>query len=133
MDARTKSIVRKLRRMVAHNSSKVEDLFAIGKLASALIPAWVETDHELFEEFLQSSVYLGPEPAIAWWSSRRRPSRSALVAKLALTYYEVPSLAIWQQLGYRQTAVCADYSQACCRDIMMENGVSLLDLIMMEI
>ena len=132
MDAQTKAIARKLRRMVSKSPSKAADLFAIGKLASALIPAWVESDHELFEDFLRA-IHLGPDPHASRWSSRIQPDLNARVAQMALTYFEVPSLAIWQQLGYRQTSQCAEYSQAACRDIMLENGVSVLDLFTMRI
>ena len=131
MDAQTKSIVRKLRRMLAKSPSTVADLFAIGKLASALIPAWAESEHELFEGFLRS-IYLGPDPHASRCGPRSRSNLNVRVAKMALTYFEVPSLAIWQQLGYHQTAVCASHSQEECRNIMLSNGVSVLDLFTMQ-
>ena len=56
-------------------------------------------------------------------------SRAVRVAAMALTYYEVPSLAIWQQLGYHQTARYASLSQEECRDILMRNGASVLDIL----
>jgi len=134
MDLRTKSVVRKVRRMISKNPSSVEDYYALGKMASGLIPAWLESDWETLEDYLRT-VYLGqPIRTYGYYYGRDQTKNWAgKVALMALTYYEVPSLTIWEQLGYAQTARCAQYPPDKCRDIMAENGVSPLDLIVMKI
>ena len=115
----TKSAIRKLRRMVGAlgNGFVADDYYKIGRLAAIFIPDWMEStvpEHQDFEGYL--------------YNHGLPYNRAVRVAAMALTYYEVPSLAVWQELGYHQTARCASYSQEDCRDVLMRNGVGLLDI-----
>ena len=120
-----KSIIRKLRR-AAHlrfnigRDNAIATAFNTGKLAAQLIPDWADSDYKDFGDYLYAH-------GLAYDSGRA----SDRIATMALTYYEVPSLAIWQRIGYHQTARAAQYSQEGCREVLMRNGVTILDLLTM--
>lgn len=111
-----RSAIRKLRRLIGVTKDSDEGYFTIGKMSASLIPAWIKSDYPEFEAFLQAS-------GLPYWRANR-------VAEWGLAYYEVPSLHIWKMLGSHQVRCMARYSQDECREVLLANGVTALDLLM---
>ena len=95
----------------------VSETYEMGRMASSLIPDWVESNHETLGDYM-----------CAHGMSAQMADK---IATMGLTYYEVPSLEIWRQLGYWDVARAAQLCQEGCIRRLIEQGANPLDTIAM--
>lgn len=123
MDRIEKSTSRKLRRLYKITSKQswrsdvayTQEIFRIGEFAAQLLPYWMETEHSDFQLYLYHRCGLSFRGA-------------GKVALWALTYYEVPSLSVWLDVGWHKAAQAATRDQDGQREMLLESGLNVLDL-----
>jgi len=119
-----KSLSRKLRRMYEQlgpwrcEEAYTRAIFPIGEFAVNLFPYWMESEHRDFQLYLfhRCGFPLQAAGKIDLW---------------ATTVYEIPSLDVWLQLGWRRVAQAATRGVDEQRQMLFENGLNLLDLMAM--
>lgn len=94
--------------------SIVDETFQLGKLGSELFPAWVESEFKDFEDYLDHHGL---------------PRKLAM---MAFTYYEVPSVEIWRQLGYTAVAIAARKQREERLDALLNGGANPLDVLTID-
>lgn len=110
-----KAIIRKLRKSAIMWMPQVPDeSYEMGRLASRLIPDWVESGHEGLDDFLHAH---GMSPQLA-----------SKISLMALAYYEVPSLEVWRKLGYWNVIQASRLNQEACIETLMAFGANPLDV-----
>lgn len=117
-----RSTCRKLRRLYGQlpgwtsDQAYTKSIFEVGEFAAKLLPFWMETDYLDFQDYLyhRCKFAFGDAGKITLWT---------------LTYYEIPSLGVWLELGWRQDAVAASRDQDGQRKYMLDSGLSALDLL----
>lgn len=118
-----KSLLRKLKkewRLVPYSwkLNYLEQAFKVGHLAVALFPDWAESDYKHLEEYLFHGCGFSPRD-------------SSRLATIALTYYEIPSLAVWKQVGWAGAAQAAQRDQDDRNQRLLDGGSNPLDLLTM--
>jgi len=121
--AAQRSLARKLRREWDMLPSSCRDgysaaVFKLGRLAAQLLPEWMESDYIYFQHYLNSVCRMDWRIADA-------------VSTMALTYYEIPALGIWEQIGYIKTAQAAQRTQEGQIRKLLEGGLNVLDVMTM--
>ena len=112
-----KAVVRKLRKMMnRHFGNMVDEKFEMGCLAASLFPDWVESDYSTFD------LYLFHGCGIPWNIASR-------LETMAHTYYEIPSLQIWMQVGYTRAAQAAGQGREGQIRALLESGSNVLDVL----
>lgn len=111
-----KAITRRLRRMVnQHTANMVHEKFAMGKLAASLFPDWIEGSYVTFQDHLSHGC------GMPW-------NISSQLETMAHTYYEIPSLEIWRQVGWTRAARAATENRDGQIRKLLEDGSNILDV-----
>lgn len=124
MGSTEKSLTRKLRRLYAqlpgwtNERAYTENIFRVGRFASKLFPYWMES------EYTDLHLYLYHRCGLSWRDAGK-------ITIWAETYYEIPSLSIWQEVGWRQAAAAASRNQEAQREYLLSLGLNVLDLMTM--
>ena len=112
-----KAITRRLRRMMKHHVSDVlREKFEMGKLAASLFPDWIEGDYSTFHEYLYHGC------GMSWVVAGQ-------LETVAHTYYEIPSLDIWKQVGWTRVAQAASQNRDGQIRKLLESGSNVLDVL----
>ncbi|MGD9725358.1 MAG: hypothetical protein AB7L09_03005 [Nitrospira sp.] len=96
----------------------LDQLFAVGEFAAKLVPYWVESEYQAFEGYLYHRC------GVPFADIDR-------IALLMHTYYEIPSLHIWQQVGWHRVVWAASRDQEGQRQRLIDGGLTVLDLMTM--
>jgi hypothetical protein len=112
-----KAITRRLRRMVNHHIADLpNEKFEMGRLASQLFPDWIEGNYASFQDYLYHACGM--------------PSNVARhLETMAHTYYEIPSLDIWMQVGWTRAAQAASENRDGQIRKLLESGSNVLDVL----
>lgn len=89
--------------------------FHIGQFAAQLVPFWVETNYQVFDGYLFHRCGFGIQ-------------ESGLISLWMHTYYEIPSLSVWLDVGYDRCAMAATRGGDDMREHLIKEGVNVLDL-----
>lgn len=125
MDRVEKSVSRKLRRLYERlgkhwrdDASYTRNIFTVGKFAAQLVPFWVDHEYCDFQRYLYHRCGFQFQAAgkIELWMH---------------TYYEIPSLSVWLEVGWRQAARAAQLNREGQQDYLLENGLCVLDILAM--
>jgi hypothetical protein len=112
-----KAIVRKLMRMARlHLPSLYEEKYEMGKLAAELFEDWADSDYPDFDHYLHSRCGMG-------WGFASK------IAIMAFTYYEIPSLAVWHQVGWERAAQAAQRHRDDRNQRLLDGGSNVLDVL----
>lgn len=114
-DAR-KSLIRQLRQRVVRYMPIVDETYALGRSTAQLIPDWLESEYQSFDDFLHRGCNME-------WSI------SIKLSDMALSYFEIPSVEIWRQIGYSEVLRAASKSREACLDRLADLGVNPLDIL----
>jgi len=112
-----KAITRRLRRMMKHHVSDVlREKFEMGKLAASLFPDWIEGDYSTFRGYLFHVC------GVQWATATH-------LEVMAHTYYEIPSLQVWAQVGWTRAARAATENRDGQIRKLLESGSNVLDVL----
>jgi len=112
-----KAITRRLSRLVCrHVGNVIDEKFAIGQLAASLFPDWIEGEYSTFHEYLYHGC------GMSWVVAGQ-------LETVAHTYYEIPSLDIWKQVGWTRAAQAASQNRDGQIRKLLESGSNVLDVL----
>ena len=112
-----KAITRQLVRLHrCHVHDRLDEKFVMGRLASDLFPDWIEGHYKTFHDYLHHGA--GMDWCVA-----------GQLDLMAHTYYEIPSLDIWRQVGWTRAAQAATDNRDGQIRKLLAGGSNVLDVL----